>query len=188
MQAIALLVTLLLPVVLFYFIRYENGGSSSASAAKKKKKSKKKSSKPADSIESSTPAVMDVPDTSDREVKKATKQTKQAKQKDKVKVKDSVQIVAETKEEANITTEEVDTPTEQEKAAALSFVEERTKKAAKDSEISGMAIDQHMDKTNRFSRVMRIKTDEPPAEEEWEPLEPGWNRAASKGTCHSAIV
>ncbi|KAI8582318.1 hypothetical protein K450DRAFT_278371 [Umbelopsis ramanniana AG] len=180
MQAIALLVTLLLPIVLIYLIRHENGGSSSASAAKKKKKSKKKSSKAADSTQASTPALIDVKDAADREVKKPSKQMKQEKQKDKVKEKDTVQIIDEPKEEVTITTEKANTPTEQEKAAALSFVEERMKKAAKDSEVSGMAIDQHMDNTSRFSRVMRIKTDEPPAEEEWEPVEPGWNRKASK--------
>lgn len=188
MQAIALLITLLLPVVLILLVRYESGGSPTSSATKKKKRSKKKSSKPADSAQSSTPVLSDVKDTSDREVKKPSTQTKQVKQKEKVKENDSVKIVDEPKAEVNITTEKANTPTEQEKAATLSFVEERTKKAAKDSEISGMAIDQHMDNTNRFSRVLRIKTDEPLAEAEWEPLEPGWNRAAPKGTCRSTII
>lgn len=188
MQAIALLITLLLPVLVVLLIRYESGGSPTSPAAKKKKKSKRKSSKPADSAQSSTPALSDVKDTSDREVKKALKQSKQEKQNEKAKEKNSVKVVDEPKAEIDIVTEKANISTEQPKAAALSFVEERTKKAAKDSEISGMAIDQHMDNTNRFSRVLRIKTDEPPAEAEWEPLEPGWNRAAAKGTCHSTMV
>ncbi|KAI9280532.1 hypothetical protein BC943DRAFT_330557, partial [Umbelopsis sp. AD052] len=129
---------------------------------------------------SSTPALIDIKDAADHKVKNVSEQTKQAKQKDKVKEEESVKIVAEPKEEVNITPEKANTPTEEEKEAALSFVEVRTKKAAKDSEVSGMAIDQHMDNTSRFSRVMRIKTDEPPAEAEWEPVEPGWNRKASK--------
>jgi hypothetical protein len=185
MQAIALLVTLLLPILLIYFIRYENKNGSSLSSAKKKKKPKKKSSKLIDSRQSPTPAVSDVKDAQDRETKVAAMLTKP---KDKVEEKESVKKNDKSKKNVNPIAENIDAAAEPENKATLSFVEERTKKAAKDSEVSGMAIDQHMDNTHRFSRVMRIKTEEPPVEQEWEPVEPGWNRKATKGKCHLASM
>jgi hypothetical protein len=167
MQAIAFLLTLLLPALLVYFIRYENQQSSPETlpetSSKKKKKSKKKTSKQSESTK--TPAAVNVKSIPDPESKQ---HSTPVKEKD---VEREISTVAESAK----------APEPDTKEQPSSFVQERTKKAAVDSEVSRMTIDEHMDATPRFSRVMRIRTDEPVTPQRLEPLEPGWNRTISKG-------
>ncbi|KAJ2963114.1 hypothetical protein NQZ79_g1777 [Umbelopsis isabellina] len=162
MQAIALLLTLLLPIILVYFIRSENKPDSLQSpSAKKKKKSKKKASKRSESTTQSTPAVKS--DEPDREPESPIEKAVDTKAVEAV--TDDEDSVAELKE----TIEKPET-----------FVEVKRKKEVNDSQVSRMTIDDDLDGTSRYSRVMRIKADEPVSRPGLEPLEAGWNRAASK--------
>lgn len=167
MQAIAFLLTLLLPALLVYFIRYENQRSSPETSpetsSKKKKKSKKKTSKQSESTK--TPAAVNVKSIPDPESKQPSTPVKEK----------------DVEREISTVAEFAKAPEPDAKEQPSSFVQERTKKAAVDSEVSRMTIDEHMDATPRFSRVMRIKTDEPVTPQRLEPLEPGWNRTVSKG-------
>lgn len=170
MQAIALLLTLLLPVILIYFIRSESKPDSLQSPiAKKKKKSKKKASKGSEPNTQSAPAVKsDEQDRAKRDEPDRKTQLPIEKPLDTKPLKslsDDEDLATELKE----TTEKPET-----------FVEVKRKKEVNDSQVSRMTIDDDLDGTSRYSRVMRIKTDEPVSRPGLEPLEPGWNRAASK--------
>ncbi|CAO3681205.1 unnamed protein product [Umbelopsis vinacea] len=122
--------------------------------------------------------------------KKTSKQSESTKTPAAVNVKsipdpESKQLPTPVKEkdverEISTVSESAKAPEPDTKEQPSSFVQERTKKAAVDSEVSRMTIDEHMDATPRFSRVMRIKTDEPVTPQRLEPLEPGWNRTVSK--------
>lgn len=178
MQAVAFLVTLLLPVLLVLYIRYENQKHPSQSAAKKKKKSKKKtSSKPSEFTTTPSAVItnVNIPDPQAANSPSAPKEPKSAKR-----VAPAADIVKEKEVETKKPAVDA-SDREEPKDQAPSFVHERTKKAAVDSEVSRMTIDEHMDTTPQFSRVMRIKTDEPEEDKRYAPLEPGWSRAAPKG-------
>ncbi|KAM3586948.1 hypothetical protein VKS41_001996 [Umbelopsis sp. WA50703] len=162
MQALAFLLTLLLPVILVYFIRNDSKTDSSQPAsAKKKKKSKKKATKRLDSTPQSTSTVKS--NEADRESETPI---------EKPQHKDFTQPDTDDKAPPVTLEETTDKPE--------TFVEVKRKKEVDDSQVSRMTIDEDLDGTARYSRVMRIKTDEPVSRPGLEPLEPGWNRAASK--------
>jgi hypothetical protein len=170
MQALAFLLTLLLPVILVYFIRNDSKTDSSQPAsAKKKKKSKKKATKRLDSTPQSTSTVKS--NEADRESETPI---------EKPQHKDFTQPDTDDKAPPVTLEETTDKPE--------TFVEVKRKKEVDDSQVSRMTIDEDLDGTARYSRVMRIKTDEPVSRPGLEPLEPGWNRAASKRNVSLLVI
>ncbi|KAL0095718.1 hypothetical protein J3Q64DRAFT_1046566 [Phycomyces blakesleeanus] len=183
-RELGLLAVLFLPVLLVYFYRSQVSTTDSDSSAKKsKKKNKSKKKKNVEPTAATVDSELDLKSSvkdaqkinDNKNSNQKPKQSPKAKDKSKDKAKDKAKAKANNQNHdqdqdvqipSTIPVPEPTTPT------TRPAVEENSVGIKKTRELE---VDEHMDHTPRFARVLRIKTEE---EEAFAPvpLEDGWSR------------
>ncbi|KAG1266247.1 hypothetical protein G6F68_002912 [Rhizopus microsporus] len=160
----------------FLFCGFAGSNCNNTSRKKKKKSKKKKNDQEQEVIKEALPQQQEQK-SEEKEQKHDEKQDKNKKKQNKKK-QQVKQAVEEKKQEAK--------PAEDKKQETSQAVVEDDKQED-ESERQVREIDEHMDHTVRYARVLRIKPEE---EDDWEPVpyEDGWNQVKTRRPTGSATT